>query len=76
MVHQISSALYPSISQLTYLLTVIAVPSPTIELSVKLLDELSVYKISKTITYIARVVVVNRKVQKVDSLTMLFTDLL
>lgn len=74
-VHQVSSTLDSCICEFAYLFTVVSVPSPSVEFFVKLQDELSVDKISKSISNVTRVIVVDGQIQEIDSLSMLFPDL-
>ena len=76
MIHEISSTLDPRIGQLTYLFTIESIPSSTIELLVKIKDELGVDEVHKGISDITRVVMIDWQIQKVHLHSMVFADLL
>ena len=75
-IHQICCTLNSCICQLTYLLTVVAVPFPSIELVVELVNEFGVDEVSECIAHVAWVKAVNGKVEVVNSLPVFFSDFL
>lgn len=76
MVHQISCTLNASIGQFTDLFWIVAIPSTTVEVPVELEDELGMNEIGEGIAHVARVVMVDGQVQKVDSEFVYFSNLL
>lgn len=71
-VHEVSGALDPGIGQLAYLLAVVAVPPPPVELLMELEDKLGMNEVGKPIAHITSVVGVNRQVEEVNLLTVFF----
>jgi hypothetical protein len=61
-----------SICQLTYLLAVEFIPTPSTKFIVKFLNELGMDEIHKGISYIALIIVVNRKIKKIDFVLIIF----
>lgn len=76
MIHEVSCTLDTGVSEFTDFLTVKTIPSTTVKFFIELKNEFCMDKVSKSITYIARVVVVNRQVKEIDMETMIFTDFL
>jgi hypothetical protein len=74
MIHEISSSLDPCVGQLANLLAVKAIPSPSVELPIELLNGGGVDKVDKGIAHITGVVLVNGQVKKVDLHFMVPTD--
>jgi hypothetical protein len=75
-VHQVGGALDTGVGQLAYLLGVVSVPSPTVEIAVKVKDELGVDEVCECIAHVAAVVVVDRQVEKVYPHSMDLPNLL
>lgn len=61
-----------SICQLTYLLAVEFIPTPSTKFIVKLLNELGMDEIDKGISYVALIIVVNRKIKEIDLVLIVF----
>lgn len=59
MVHQVSSALNTSISKFTDLFRVVTIPSSTVKIAIKVLNELGMDEVGKGIADVAGVVVIN-----------------
>lgn len=76
MVHQGSRPLNSSVGQFTNLLAVKSIPSSAVKLLVKLHDKLGVNEVDESVAHIARVEVVNGKIQKVNFDLMIFANLL
>ena len=66
MVHKISRTLDTSISEFTYFLAVKTIPSAAVKFFVELENKFGMYKVGKGISYITRVVVINRQVKEID----------
>ena len=63
------------VGQFAYFLAIVAIPPPSVELFVKLEDELGVDEVGEGISYVAAVVVVDGQVQEVYPLPMFLSDL-
>ena len=74
MVHEVNSTLDSSICEFTYLFTVVSVPSSAVEFFIELKNKFGMNKIGKGISNIAGIVVVDRQIQEIDSLSMFFTN--
>jgi hypothetical protein len=66
MIHEISSSLDPCVGQLANLLAVKAIPSPSVELVIELLNGAGVDEVDKGIAHIAGVVMVDGQVEEVN----------
>lgn len=75
-VHQVSGALDTSVGQLAYLLGVVSVPSPTVEIAVKIKNELGVDEVCECVAHVAAIVVVDRQVEEVNPHSMNLANLL
>lgn len=66
MIHQRRSTLNSGVGQLTYLFTVELVPSSPIELLIEVKNEFSMNEVDKGVPNITGVMMIHRKVEKVD----------
>ncbi len=76
MIHQISCSLDTRIGQFTNFLWVEPIPTSTIKLLMKFKYKFRVYKVDKSIANIASVVVINRKIEKINLHFMISTNLI